>query len=263
MNRVSRLLTLIAGLVLCQFAWAGEVVAILSASGKIQIGPDGKVLSHQIDVKVPASVAEAISRNLATWTFEPILEDGRPVIAETRVNLSIEAVEHSADEVALRLKRVWFGDEAIASRTKSPSYPIGALQRGIQAQVTVALRLDEEGRVVEAHPYQTRFATDVNPRLAKRYRASFERATLKAAREWQYSADISRPGGVTLLAPITYSIGVDGRMDWLILGEGEIVPPPWPMDGPMPSDIEALPNGGAMLADQRIRLTRDPVGPLL
>lgn len=263
MNLASRLIALLAGLVLCQFAWAGEVVATLSASGKIRIGPDGKVLSHQIDEKVPAAVAEAISRNVATWTFEPILEDGKPVIAETRVHLGIEAIEHSADEVALRFASVWFGDLATAVRQKAPRYPMGAPEQGIQAQVMLALRLDEDGRVIDAHAYRTRFAKDVSPRMAARYRARFERASIEAARQWQYSAEISKPGGVTVFAPIGYTLMFGEQSDWLVLGPGEIVPPPWPMDGPMPSEVETLPNGGAMLADQRIRLTRDPVGPLL
>ena len=262
MNGTARLFGMILGLALGLSANAAEVVATLTANGEIRIGPDGHVISHKIEEKVPASVADAISRNVATWTFEPVLEQGRPVIAVARMHLLVEAVEHSADEVALRLGGVWFGEEIIPIDSGAPVYPDSAVRHRVGAVVTMALRLDEEGRVVEAHAYQTSFPKQVDKRLAVRLRPDFERASVRAAREWRYDATRSKPGGTTILAPINYTISVqgEGQSAWMMLVPGDIVPPPWPMDDAAGGLVQARPHDAAILTDTRIRPTRALAG---
>lgn len=255
---------LLAGLAGMPAANAADVVATLSASGQIEIGPDGKVLSHRIDERVPASVAEAISRSVARWTFEPIIEDGRPVIAVTRMHLRVEAVEHSGDELALRIGQVWFGDEVRPIKTRAPVYPSDAIGARVGAQVMLALRLDEEGNVVDAHPWQTSFAKGTRGRDAKRFRRSFERASVEAARQWRFRPDISGPGGVTILVPLRYAVGVNGYpSEWVQLVPGEIVPPPWAWEAPPATDAPFLADATTRREDHRIRLLGNPVGAVL
>jgi len=267
MNRLPRLLALVAGLALGFAAHAGGIVATLSASGELEIGPDGRVLTHSIDESLQPPVAAAIARTLESWTFEPVIEDGRPVIAVTRMHLTIEAIEKSCDAVELRLRDVWFGDSLTLSDTKPPRYPTDALRAGLGAQVILALRLDEQGQVVAAHPYQTSFAPGVSGREAKRFRPRFERASIEAARHWRYSAVASRPGGATVLAPITYTLHPagqrPGKAQWSVWVPGEIVPPPWKSEQAAPADTPSLAEGTAMLADERIRLVTDAVGSVL
>lgn len=264
MFRAHPVVALVVGLVLCAAAHAGEVVATLSANGTIRIGPDGKVLSHRIDERVPEQVAAAISRNVAAWTFEPILEEGRPVIAETPMHLTIEAIEHSADELALRLAYVWFGEQAIALDSKAPVYPEAAIPYRVGARVMLALRLDEEGRVVKAHAYQTSFPKGVGERLAKRLRRDFERASVRAAKEWRYGPEFSQPGGTTLYTAIVYTLSELGAdvAHWQMFVPGEIVPAPWVADDGAAA-APLTPDGTARITDARIRLTRDPAGTLL
>ena len=265
MNRWFFWLILFAGLALAAPTRAGEVIATLSASGQIEIGPDGTVRSHRIDERVPPSVAEAISRTVANWTFEPIIENGRPVIAVTRMHLLVEAIEHSGDGLALRLGRVWFGDEVIPIKTRAPVYPSDAVAARVGAQVVLALRLDEEGKVIDAHPWQTNFAKGTRARDAKRFRRSFERASVDAARKWRYSPAISGPGGVTILVPVQYSLATEGRLpgEWVQVTPGEVVPPPWGWEPPAAVDGGSPADGFARLEDRRIRLLGDPTGSVL
>lgn len=264
MNGPARLSGLILGLALGFSSSAAEIVATLTANGEIRIGPDGQVISHKIEEKIPASVADAISRNVATWTFEPVLEQGRPVIAVARMHLLVEAVEHSADEVALRLGGVWFGEEIIPIDSGAPVYPDSAVRHRVGAVVTMALRLDEEGQVEEAHAYQTSFPKQVDKRLAARLRPDFERASVRAARKWRFDATRSKPGGTTILMPINYTISVQGedQSAWAMLVPGDIVPPPWPLEDAVEDTVQSRPHDTAILADQRIRPTRDLAGPL-
>lgn len=265
MNHWLCALVLFTGISLASPARAGEMVATLSASGQIEIGADGKVRSHRLDERVPPSVAEAISRAVDNWTFEPIIEDGRPVIAVTRMHLLVEAVEHSGDTLALRLGRVWFGDEVVPTKTRAPVYPVDAVAARVSAQVVRALRLDEEGKVIDAHPWQTNFAKGTSARNAKRYRRSFERASVDAARTWRYSPAISGPGGVTILAPVQYSLAAEGRLpgEWVQVTPGEVVPPPWGWEPPATLDGGSPADGFARIEDRRIRLLGDPTGSVL
>jgi hypothetical protein len=248
-------------------ARADEVLITLDASGEIEIGPDGRVVAHRLDQNLRAPVAKAIARNIETWTFEPVLEDGKPVIAVTRMHLVIEAIEQSKDAVALRLKHVWFGDQLTLVESKAPRYPTDAIRARLDAHVVLALRLDEEGRVVDAHPFRTSFAPGVARKVANRFRPRFEKVSVEAARQWRYSAEVSRPGGITVYAPVTFVIdrtgqrGTEGR--WLAWEPGDAVPPPWLSAETVHTDSPALAEGKAMLADERIRLVSDPVGNLL
>lgn len=267
MTGLPRLIALFAALLVAVAANASGRVATLSASGQLEIGPDGRVLSHRIDERVQAPVATAIARTLDSWNFEPVLEDGRPVIAVTRMHLTIEAIERSADEVALRVKDVWFGDSLKLAETRPPRYPIDALRAGLAAQVIMALRLDEAGRVVDAHPYQTSFAPGVSSQQARRFRSRFENVSLEAVRHWRYSAELGKPGGATVLAPITFTIQRTEQNHrpghWSVWEPGEIVPPPWKTGQTASLSAHSLTEGTAMLADERIRLLTDAGGSVL
>ncbi len=261
---------LIAALLACLLAFsvhADDVLVTLDARGEIEIGPDGRVIAHRLDDRLRAPVARAIARTIDTWTFEPVLEDGKPIIAVTRMHLVIEAIEQSTDAVALRLKHVWFGDQLKQVESKAPRYPTDALRAGLDAHVVLALRLDETGRVVDAHPFRTSFAPGVTDGTAKRFRSRFEKASVEAALHWRYAAEVSRPGGVTVYAPVVFTIsrnglsGTKGR--WLAWEPGEAVQPPWLSAHTVGTYTPALAEGTAMLADERIRLKTDAVGSLL
>ena len=262
-----RLLAILFACLLAFTTRADEVLIALDASGEIEIGPDGRVVAHRLDQNLRAPVAKAIARNIETWTFEPVLENGKPVIAVTRMHLVIEAIEQSKDAVALRLKHVWFGDQLTLIESKPPRYPTDAIRAGVDAHVVLALRLDEEGRVVDAHPFRTSFAPGVARKVAERFRPRFEKVSVEAARQWRYGAEVSRPGGITVYAPVTFTINRNGQRGtqgrWLAWEPGNAVPPPWLSTQVVGADSPALAEGKAMLADERIRLVRDPVGSLL
>ncbi len=259
----SRLFVLFVALLFGCAAQAGDVVMTLSATGEIEIGPDGRVLSHRLDDSLQAPIAAAIARNVETWTFEPVIEDGRPVIAVTRMHLTLEAIEQSRDAVALRVARVWFGDTWKAESVTPPRYPGNAVRARVEAQVVIAIKLDPEGRVVEAHPYQTSFAAGADGRVAKRYRSAFEQASLSAVRTWKYAPIPGQRGVQMALVPITFLIGRDAA-SWSAWTPGPITPAPWQDD--RAGESAALPKAGegvALATDERIRLKTDAVGSLL
>jgi hypothetical protein len=246
-------------------ARAATVVGTLDASGEIRIGPDGRVLSHTLSERVPTPVAEAISRSVATWTFEPVLEDGVPVIAETRMHLTIEALEHSRDELALRVRQVWFGDELVPEVTRTPVYPQRAIERGVGARVLLALWLGPDGRVLDAHPYRTSFAAGTDRRLASRLRRDFERASVAAARTWRYAPELVASLGPSILVPVQYSLHreLPKQASWFRFDPGEIVPPPWPFDPSGVPGRSSLEGGVAVREDPRIRLRTEVAGTML
>lgn len=257
-------LLLCAAIAVAPSARAASVVGALHASGEIRIGPDGRVLSHALSDHVPRPVAEAISRSIATWIFEPVTEDGVPVIAETRMHLTIEALEHSRDELALRVGQVWFGDELVPEMTRAPVYPERAIERGVGARVLLALRLQPDGRVLDAHPYQTSFAKGTDRRLANRLRRDFERASVAAARTWHYAPELVASLGPSLLVPVQYSLHREPptQASWFLFDPGEIVPPPWPFDPSGVAGRSSLEGGRAVREDPRIRLHTEVAGTM-
>ena len=81
----------------------------ITASGDLEIGPDGRVHHYELDQSQPAPIEAALAKGIAQWRFAPVLVEGRPVIAVTRMRMRIAAEPIASGGYQLRVRNVWFG----------------------------------------------------------------------------------------------------------------------------------------------------------
>lgn len=245
----------------------------VSATGDIEIGPNGSVHHYELDEGQPLAIERALARSIAKWRFEPVTVDGKPVIAATRMRMRIMAEPTPSGDYQLRVAGVWFGEPEGGHHVRPPSYPMDALRADIEAQVVLVLKLDERGRVTRLHAEQVsldRQAT--SERIAEHWRKVFADASMSAAKRWKF--DISEivdgvPVGASIRIPIAFSIrdGLgDGDNTWNAYVPGPYHPVPWFTNSAVAgidADEERLREGDVRSLSSRFRLTTEVVDTLL
>jgi hypothetical protein len=206
---------------------------------------------------------------METWQFEPIEQDGKPVVASTSVRMALSAVPDGEDTLQLRLDKVWFGEPKGIDKTTPPKYPPQALRDRIAARVLLTLQLDENGKVVDALPYQTNLSRSSSEGRDARYRRYFENASIKAAMHWTFTPGEMIDGvklGASVMVPITYSLGSRMAPDsgWRGYYPGPVTPAPWSNSAALAAvDSAELEDGQAAAVDSRFHLKTPVAGTIL
>jgi len=208
----------------------------LAADGEVQIAPDGHVSDYRLKGELAPTVAEMVKRNVMGWQFEPILLDGKAVVAKTAMHLNLRAdkVQGKNDEFSIRVASIDFGAPTRSVAGNPPRYPRNAAYARLGAKVVLTARLDESGKVVEAIPYQTSLdARASGENEAEKWRHEFEKASIAAVMTWRYDLSETIGGrkiGTSVYIPISYSISTSrtpAKGVWNAYIPGPIHPAPW------------------------------------
>ncbi len=71
----------------------GEAVLTLRVDGQLSIDAQGNVVEYQIRTKLEPQVEKLVRRAVPGWRFKPIHVDGKPVIAQSPMRITLSAVE--------------------------------------------------------------------------------------------------------------------------------------------------------------------------
>jgi len=185
------------------------------------------------------------------------------------LQLNAEPAAGKTDEFAVRIKSINFGTPTRSSSARPPRYPGAAIQARLGAKVVLSARLDENGKVVEAVPYQTSLdARARDEKEAEKWRRVFEKASIAAAKTWRFDLSETvggRPIGNNVVIPIAYHIGSVPSASsnrWSGYIAGPIHPAPWSM----PDDekrVAELGDGEARSTSSRFHLKDDVIGKAL
>ena len=236
----------------------------MSAAGKIVVGPDGRVVAHQMDGQLAPAVADLVGRNVESWRFEPILVDGVAREAETRMRLQIRADAAKDGTYRLSVHGVSFGEPTADRRNRPPKYPSGAMAMGVGARVLMIAKLDSKGLVTDVHAYQTSLdrATRSDAQ-AEQFRTMFERASAAAMRRWKFTPGElvgGEPIVGSVMVPIVFEIARNGRRrnasDWRAYASGPVSPAPWVTEDSLAGvDAGSLQDGESAALGSRFKLT--------
>lgn len=241
-------------------------------AGEVVIDPHGRVQSWRMDDGLAPVLAALVQRNVEQWRFEPILVDGKPVAARTRMRLSLLAQPRDGGDYALSVDQVFFGDMKQRKVQAPPQIPRNFIKDGIEARVIVLARLDAQGNVVQVHPYQTSLS---RKGAVARWRSAFEKASLEAVAQWKFEPGEEIDGQVsanTVKVPITYLVAsgssraelAKDMKRWRAFIPGPVSPAPWPGAEAVDAvDDAALEDGQAVALVSRFRLQSDVVGKSL
>jgi len=255
------------------FAQKGTPTLELEAVGEVQIGADGHVLDYTLKNNLAPAISELVDKNVRKWVFDPVMVDGKPVAAKTSVHLYLKAVPAQQDNYSLQITNVIFGEPKMAAKNQAPKYPPAAVQAHLGAKVILWLKLDDEGNVIDAQPYQTsldgRASTEVE---AERWRTLFEKSSIAAAKNWHYDLNETLNGksvGTTVFAPTSYSVEERGKPhpagEWKAYLPGPLHTGPWNTTNQLAvtRDLSTLQQGETQPLDSHFRLKEDVIGKTL
>lgn len=236
----------------------------LQVLGQLVIDRDGTVQEYALEQGQAPQVEGLIEESVRAWKFEPIVVDGKPVVAKTRMSLVVQATPRD-DDFVLRVDNVWFGEPKQVGKSTAPTYPRAAIKAGLEARVLLTARIDATGKVVDVHPYQTSLSRKGGE---TRWRNLFEQASLAAARTWTYETDLldGNPRGMTVQIPVEYMLTsgatrkqMDAQMNrWRGFLPGPITPAPW-----VDASSVAAADGQAAALDSPFKLRSDVLGKAL
>ena len=249
----------------------------MSAEGEIQIATDGHVSAYRLQSKLPQAVADLVDKNVRGWSFEPVVIDGQPMVAKTAMHLGLRAEPvDGKDNYRIRVGEVRFGAPRRDSKTAMhpPHYPAEAVAAHLGAKVLLAVRIDADGKITDAQPYQTSLdARTRSEAQAERWRRLFERASLAAARGWRWDLSETIDGktvGTSALVPIVFSVHEFGKPAvkdgvWKAYVPGPVHPAPWMGDKQVAEngDLSTLGEDQSVALDSHFRLKTDVVGKVL
>ena len=237
-----------------------QVEASMLLTGTIDIKPDGSVGGYAIDAKekVPDYVLGNITRQVPGWKFEPVLVDGKPVPARTRMSLRVIAKPAEDGNFLVSLGGVNFGeysddatDQVTRGRLRAPEYPREAWSVGGKGTVYLLLKIDRQGKVADQVVEQVNLTAIGDPRQMKKLRKSLGDASLKAARSWTFhlptTGEAADAESWSIRVPVNFQLADDGKArygTWQAYLPGPRQRASWVDDEDMSDSPDALADDG-------------------
>lgn len=239
----------------------------MEVKGEIAIGPDGAVSDYKLKGRLHPAIAAVVDKRVRAWTFEPILVDGKPVIATTRMRLALSATPAEGDRYALQVQNVSFGEPERVGALPPPRYPAEAARASVGGKVVLLLRIDAQGNVVDVWPEQTSLTPNGDAHGADKWRRKFEAVTMAAARHWKFNAGERFDGEAmdsVARVPVSYDMYGGSNAHWNAFVPGPIRPAPWARaDQSTVAGRARLRDGEAQSLSSRFRLRENIIGTTL
>jgi len=184
---------------------AVDSIMTTRVDSEIAIDPSGALIDYRSETPLPDDVRISLERQVRTWRFEPVLVEGKPVKAKTRMRITLASRQLGDERYAVTVDNVTFPSNGsgvlpdappsavtVSSRKiVAPAYPQGLARAGVGGVVLLYLRLSPDGRVLDAAPVQTSLLNVYgNDRSLAQGVSALEQATARAARSWQFNVQV-------------------------------------------------------------------------
>jgi len=172
------------------------IEASMQVTGTLSIDAAGAVSGFTLDEreKLPAQVTALLERTLPALRFErtPNGDGSRPV--QAKMTLQVLATQADAEHMTISLHHARFVEaeppvtERISVEHRVPlHYPYEALKVEMTATVYVAVRIDRNGRVIDAQARQVNLGRPDTETRMRQLRAVFAKPTLEAVRHFTFN----------------------------------------------------------------------------
>lgn len=263
------------------FAGVGSVRKQIEASvlvtGTIVVDREGKTQSLTLDHedKLPREAVAVVRDAAARWRFEPVLIDGRPVVAQTGMSVRVVAKQLPDDRYGIRIGGVAFGTEAakpeatVRSGTLAPPrYPRYAGEAAARGTVYVVVKVGRDGTVEDAVVEQVNLRVITTEGQMAKLRRIFADSALRAALKWTFipptEGEEAGEEFWLMRVPVKYSFEGDEEPSvyaWQSYIPGPVQTIPWET-GEAESGFspDAVPEGSVYLAGSGPKLLTPPEG---
>ncbi|CAM5395048.1 energy transducer TonB [Rhodanobacter lindaniclasticus] len=184
-------------------AASGQMLASMLVRGSLTVAADGSVAGYLVDhpERLPREVVDLIDRNVPRWRFEPVVRDGKPVVARAAMELRVVAKPLGNDEFALSVAGTSFGRPSSRAASESPPisykqratpvYPRQAANARVSGTVYLLLAINHEGQVQHVDAEQVNLDVVGGDREMTRWRRTLAQAAVDAARGWTFNVPAS------------------------------------------------------------------------
>jgi len=270
-------------------------VLTMRVDGEIAIDPAGKLLDYRITTPIKPEMQKLLDASVRKWTFHPVVIDGQPVAAKSKMRITLAAREAgsgysvSVDNVTFRdyaeKKDESANDErrmakkaehvAIVAKALRPGgYPNGLMRAGVEGAVLLYLKLSLDGNVeniiaVQSSLYDVRG----RPELLDQARKLFEDAAIAAAKRWKFEVSSTKAtptaDDLTVTIPVAYVMpkrqASDAPGQWRTELRSEKRIAPWLLDTPAVQNIgiSDLDNGDMLPIASAFRAPDGVIGKAL
>ncbi len=223
--------------------------------GSIGIGPDGSVEGYSIDhaKKLSPAVSEMIGAEVSRWRFEPVLVDGKPVHARTRMQMRVVASPKDEKNFDVRIQSAVFSggaaarDEVVGVKTRTGLGPLvrAMMSTGAMGDVYLVLKIGPDGKVMDGIVRQVNLTTRGTENQMLEARRILGSESLALIRTWTFSVptrgeNAGKPYWSGVM-PVSFSF--DGRSEsdarWQTYFPGPCARVPWREGDEGPEDSEA------------------------
>lgn len=169
--------------------------------GWIEVGTDGRVAGYEPITELGEPLRSRLRTMVDGFRFEPVLQDGRPVVARARMRLSLVAQELPDRSLRVGIENVTFPDPDGAERPadapllkvarRAPiHYPEGIAGAGFDVRVVVAVQANPDGSLRDVSVRQSALVHGKGREAeVQKLLARFETAALRGIARWTLSID--------------------------------------------------------------------------
>jgi len=255
--------------------------ASMLVTGTIEVAPDGSVHGYALDQadKLPPGVVGLIGKDVPAWTFQPVLIDGKPVLAKAKMSLRIVAKRVDDEHASISITGAQFGQQGgVAGETTSyktrpaPKYPWMEQQARVSGTVYLLLRVGRNGQVEDAAAEQVNLAVYASDSDMERFRDDLAKAALAAATHWTFNTPTKGKHASddhwVARVPVNFQMTpfggpqpeeAYGKWQSYIPGPHALVPWMIEKDKLISGEVDAIPAGSIYQVDEGFRLTT-PLG---
>ncbi|SEN34883.1 hypothetical protein SAMN02800694_3266 [Luteibacter sp. UNCMF331Sha3.1] len=252
-----------------------RVEASMLLTGSVTVAPDGSVSGYELDRqdKVPPEIVELVRRAASGWRFEPVVRDGQPVSAKARMSLRVVARrdDPSKADFTAHIAGGSFGDdgkggeEITYADRHPPSYPSNAAAARVEGTVYLMLRIDHDGKVVDAIAEQVNMGVVGSDSELRVWRNVLAKPSVQAAKTWTFHPPTKGPHAndpyYVVRVPVVYALNRNGAQyetygEWHAYVPGPKEHVPWADEGRQQGGgTDAVPDGQLFLVNSGLTLT--------
>lgn len=241
-----------------------QVEASMRVTGAIHIAADGSVEHVQLDTpdRLPKGISGFVESNMASWRFEPVLVDGVPRRALTKVSALLVGKTIGGGQMSVSIRGADFSDDTVVPATQQitgrqlrpPAFPMSAAEEGVQGTVYLLVKVERDGTVGDVSTEQVNLRFVASAPQMDRHRDRFARVAMAAARNWTFAPPtegeqaaqpywiVRVPVDFTFSGPLPYG-------KWQVYVPGPRTRPGWAPDEEAPGfSPDALAEGSIHMA---------------
>jgi hypothetical protein len=170
-----------------------QIESSMLVTGEVAVTADGRVDTITLDQpeKLPPGIVDFVQGQVRQWTFEPVLREGQAVPARSRMSVRVVGKKIDNDRATIGIRNAAFpgpapaeGESVSSKSMRPPSYPPGALNGGATGTTYLVLKIDRDGKVIDAVVEQVNLTVVARESDMVKLRQLFTNASLAAARKW-------------------------------------------------------------------------------